>query len=273
MSARSISPVVLGVILALGLAPAAWSSTVPPKPTHFVTDGAAALLPDTVTQLERELHEYQSATGHQVIVYIGETTGNEPLETYTVNAAQRWKVGHKGKDDGVVLFLFMRDHHVRIEVGYGLEGDLPDARAKQIIDETIVPQLKAGNTDAAVASGVAAILTTISPQFKPSQPVSAASTSQSSSDTDYGDPPGWLVLTVFLAFIPVVMLVFGTIRWLFTLPWGLKAADKAFVSTPALFFGSGWGTSSSSSGGGDDGFSDFSGGGGSFGGGGASGSW
>ena len=269
MSARSISPV-LGPILALGLAVAAWGSTVPPKPTHFVTDGASALQPDTVTQLERELREYESATGHQIIVYIGETTGNEPLETYTVNAAQSWKVGHKGKDDGAVLFLFMRDHHVRIEVGYGLEGDLPDARAKQIIDETIVPQLKADNPDAAVASGVAAILTTISPGFQPSEPVSAASASQSSSGTDFGDPPAWFVLLAFLAFVPVVMLVFAIIRWLFALPKGLKAADKLFVSTPSLF-GSGSGTSGS--GDSDGGSSDFSGGGGSFGGGGASGSW
>jgi uncharacterized protein len=262
----------LGLILALGLAPAAWGAIVPPKPTHFVTDEAGALESDTATQLERELREYETATGHQIIVYIGETTGKEPLENYTVNAAQSWKVGRKGKDDGVVLFLFMRDRRVRIEVGYGLEGDLPDARAKQIVDETIVPRLKDDDTDGAVASGVAAILTTISPHFQASQPVSAAAAPQSSSDGDGSDDqPAWFGILLFVGFVPVVMLVMGVLRWLFTLPKGLKAADTAFITTPRLFF-SGSGSSSSD---GDEGVgsSDFSGGGGSFGGGGASGSW
>lgn len=100
--------------------------------------------------------------------------------------------------------------------------------------------------------------------------MSAASVSQSSSDTDY-DNSKWIIILAFVLFVPVVMLVFAIFRWLFTLPWGLKAADKAFVSTPSLFVGFGSGTSGSDGGGG--GSSDFSGGGGSFGGGGASGSW
>ena len=224
MNARSAGLAAMGSILALGLALAARGSTVPPAPTRFVTDEAHALRADTVTQLERELREYQSATGHQILVYIGETTGTEPLETYTVNAAQSWKAGRKKKDDGAVLFLFMRDHRVRIEIGYGLEGELPDARAKEIIDETIVPQLKADNPDAAVASGVGAILATVSPGFKPSEPLSAASApNTSSSGADSGN--FWLYVVLFVL---ATFLLIALIRWFFALPGGLRAADRAF---------------------------------------------
>lgn len=251
---------------------AAGNSNVPPPPSTFVTDGAGALGSDTVTALERELREYQAATGHQVLVYVAQTTGGEPLETYTVNAAERWKAGRKGKDDGAILFLFMRDRRVRIEVGYGLEGDLPDARANEIVTGTIVPQLKAGNVDAAVTSGVAAMLATISPDFKPSQPLAAAS-------PPAAEPvPAWLYFVVFAL---LALMLIAVVRWLVTLPRGLQAADKAFEDVwlfgarAAFVGGSGFSGGGWSSGGSGGGFSGggFSGGGGGFGGGGASGSW
>ena len=91
------------------------------------------------TALESELESFEATTGHHVVVYIGQTTGDVPLETWTAETASTWKVGQKGKDDGAILFLFMKDHKVRIEVGYGLESTLTDALSKQIIDTVIVP--------------------------------------------------------------------------------------------------------------------------------------
>lgn len=140
--------------------------TVPPTPSHFVTDSGGALSQDAKTALESELAAYQKATGHQIIVWIGDTTGNVPLETWTGDSAHQWKIGRHGHDDGAVLFLFMKDHRVRIEVGYGLESSLTDADASRIIQDDITPRMRSGNVDEAVSSGVAAMLTTITPSYK-----------------------------------------------------------------------------------------------------------
>ena len=97
-----------------------------------------------------------------MIVWIGQTTGDVPLETWTGETADHWKIGHRGRDDGAVLFLFIADHKIRIEVGYGLESALTDADSYRIINEVIRPRMRSGDVDGAVSSGVAAMLTTIS---------------------------------------------------------------------------------------------------------------
>ena len=82
-----------------------------------------------------------------MLVWIGDTTGDVPFEEFAVRAFEKWKVGRKGIDDGVVLFFFAKDRKVRIEVGYGLEDKIPDVVASRIIRETIVPHLRAGDPD------------------------------------------------------------------------------------------------------------------------------
>ena len=140
---------------------------VPPTPDHYVTDNAGALSSDRRAHRSRtNFKRTRQATGHQIIVWIGETTGDVPLETWTGETADQWKIGRQGHDDGAVLFLFMQDHKVRIEVGYGLEGTLTDADSHRIIRDDIVPRMRAGNVDGAVSSGVAAMLTTITPAYK-----------------------------------------------------------------------------------------------------------
>ncbi|MES1172550.1 MAG: TPM domain-containing protein, partial [Bacteroidota bacterium] len=118
---------------------------VPPPPTTWVTDRAGVLAPATVAALEARLRDHSAATGHQVLVYVDRTTGGVPIEDWAVRAFERWRVGRKGIDDGVALFLFTGDRKVRIEVGYGLEGQLPDARASRIVREQIVPRMRAGD--------------------------------------------------------------------------------------------------------------------------------
>jgi uncharacterized protein len=151
----------------LALAPAAWAApalagssvpAVPPSPTRWVTDGAGFLSPAAREALDARLQEYQQATGHQVLVWIGDTTGAEPLEDYTVRAFAAWRVGRKGIDDGLAIFVFAADRKVRIEVGYGLEGKVPDAIASRIVNEVIVPRLKAGDKDGAVTAGADAAM-------------------------------------------------------------------------------------------------------------------
>ncbi len=81
------------------------------------------------------------------------TTHPETIEQYSIRVAEAWKLGRKGVDDGVLLVIAKQDRTLRIEVGYGLEGVLPDAVAKRIVDETIVPMLKQGDFAAAIDAG------------------------------------------------------------------------------------------------------------------------
>lgn len=243
----------------------------PPTPDHFVTDTATALSAPARLSIEDELRTYEKKTGNQVIVWIGQTTGDTPLEVWTGDTAQRWKIGHAHKDNGVVLFLFMRDRKIRIEVGYGAEGALPDATAKRIIDRVIRPQMRGGNVDGAVADGVRAIVGSLTPEYALPSPAAGnhADTSGDSSD----DTPGWAI-ALFIAFffaIPVgiIALIALIVARRKHKTFGKAMHDVWFWGGSGLggFSGGGFGS------GGGGGFGGFSAGGGSFGGGGASGGW
>src|SRR5215217_4206685 len=134
------------------VAPAQTSSATPgtatpPSPTRFVTDGAALLSAPAQDELEQRLARYEHDTGHQVLLWIGQTTGGETLESWAVRAFAAWRVGRKGLDDGVVVFILAADRKVRIEVGYGLEDRVPDAVAARIIGDGMIPLLRAGDRD------------------------------------------------------------------------------------------------------------------------------
>jgi uncharacterized protein len=153
----------VALLMLMGVASAATGAEVPiPRsPTRWATDTTGFLQPQTVVALDARLRAYQSRTGHQVLVYVAPTTGDTPTEDWAVRAFARWKVGRKGLDDGLVLFVFPSDRKVRIEVGYGLEPIVPDATAARIIRDTIAPKLRAGRADEAVTAGVADVLRTI----------------------------------------------------------------------------------------------------------------
>jgi uncharacterized protein len=234
---------------------------IPPAPTAHVTDNAHALSSATQTKLETELGEFEKKTGDQIIVWIGQTTGGESLESFTVDAAEKWGIGRKGRDNGAVLFLFMRDRRVRIEVGYGLEPVLTDAKSANIISTIVTPRMRAGDVDGAVEGAVGAMLTTIDPTY--AVPTASAAPSDSDDSDDV-----WKVLAFLL-----VVLIFGggfiTAIVVTIVRRGKLHGDwldqLMFVNQPGMggrFTGGGFG------GGGG-----FSGGGGGFGGGGASGGW
>jgi uncharacterized protein len=111
--------------------------------------------------LDARLEAYERQTGHQVLVWIDRTTGDVPIEDFAVRTFEKWGVGRKGIDDGLVLFIFNEDRRARIEVGYGLEDRVPDAVASRVIREILIPKLQAGDADSAVSSAVAALLTAI----------------------------------------------------------------------------------------------------------------
>lgn len=135
---------------------------IPASPSRWVTDTAGFLAPETVQELNRKLEAYEKQTGHQVIVYVGKTTGGYTIEEFADRAFQSWAVGRKGLDDGVALFIMAEDRRVRLEVGYGLEAVIPDIIAGRIINGIMLPKLRTGDANEAVSDAVAAILKAIS---------------------------------------------------------------------------------------------------------------
>lgn len=215
----------------------------PPSPRHWVTDGPGLLTPGVRESLDRRLEAYQKDTGHQVLVWIGTTTAGDPLEEWTVRAFAAWKVGRAGLDDGLVIFIFTGDRKVRMEVGYGLEGQVPDAVASRIIQESILPGIRAGDADGAVTAGVDRVLKAVGGDATAHEPLA--------SGRPGGAPLGplaWILVAVLgLGFLALAVTHPGIAIWLlFNMLSGGRGGGG----------GSGW-----------------SGGGGRSGGGGASGSW
>ena len=254
--------------------------TTPPTPDHYVTDMQSVLSAQTQASLESELRDYESVTRHQVIVWIGATTGDEPLEEWTVDTAERWGIGRKGHDDGAVLFIFMQDHKARIEVGYGLEPYLTDAASSQIIRNVLIPKMRSGDVDGAVQDAVDRMLVTITPSF--ASRIGHAIATPAPGEEESGSNIGDLLAVVF-----IFVLVFGGlllalfvkgIAYLVTLMTkGPTAAAKVWHNSwissgtsHGIWMG-GWMGGGGFSGGGFGG--GFSAGGGGFGGGGASGGW
>jgi uncharacterized protein len=247
---RFICLVSVAVLAAFAAAVGQAQITIPPAPTAWVTDRAALLSEQTVSEQNARLREYERETGHQILVYIAPTTGGVPIEDWSVRAFEKWKVGRKGLDDGLVLFIFSRDHTLHIEVGYGLESRIPDVLASRIIRETIVPAIVAGQPDRAVSEGVDRILNLAG---------AAATQNQTSTGADAHAFVLGPVQFILIALFGLVVLVV-VIRS----PW-------LVICFLINFFGRRGGGSFSGGGGFPSG--GFTGGGGRSGGGGASGSW
>jgi uncharacterized protein len=220
---------------------------IPETPTQWVTDTANFLSPETVRTLNARLSQYEQTTGHQLIVYIAPTTGDAPIEDWAVRAFAKWKVGRKGLDDGLALFVMSGDRKIRIEVGYGLEPVVPDAIASRVINEEMVPRIQAGKRDEAITAGVNSLIGAIDRQSTALPPEAPAPSS----------PPS-----------PLRSIVYGIIGLLML---GLLITHPSlalFFLTAILSGGRGGGGGYGWGGGGG-----FGGGGGRSGGGGASGSW
>lgn len=148
-----------GLALLYGLA---WAQQPIPPLTARVTDLTATLSAAERQALEQKLAALESAKGSQLAVLIVPTTEPEGIEQYAIRVAEAWKLGRKGVDDGVLLLVAKEDRAVRIEVGYGLEGVIPDAVAKRIVEERIIPRFRAGDYNGGIHAGVDALIDLIS---------------------------------------------------------------------------------------------------------------
>jgi len=233
---------------------------IPPAPAAYFNDYAHVTSATTAAQLNQTLENFERQTSEQIVVAVfPKMQSDSSIEDYTVRVARSWQVGQKDKNNGAVLFVFVQDHKMFLQVGYGLEGVLPDALCKRIIDEQITPRFRAGDFDGGLTAGVQSILAATKGEYKGTGTTAAESHARS------GAPQSFVI---FLVFALVIIVVVGRAM--------ASARGLAGFGTGLLLGSGGWSSGSSGGGWGGGGFGGgggFSGGGGSFGGGGAGGGW
>ena len=129
-----------------------------PKPKGFVSDYAGVLSEEKSAELDSKLQELEAKTSAEVAVVIIKNLEGQPIEDYTMRLAESWKVGKKGKDNGILFLVSVEDKHARIEVGYGLEGILPDSKCGEILRAYVVTNFNKNDFESAVVSATTAII-------------------------------------------------------------------------------------------------------------------
>ncbi len=150
----------LGWLLAAGLllvAALTAAQPAPPSPTGPVTDRTGSLSHAEQDHLRRTLRALETRQGAQIAILILQSTAPEDVAAYALRVAEGWRLGRKGRDDGVLILVATEDRAVRIEVGYGLEGAIPDVEARRVIDETMLPRLREGDLFGALDAAVGRI--------------------------------------------------------------------------------------------------------------------
>jgi len=249
-----------------------------PALQHRVTDLTQTLSSQQQTALEQKIAAFEQEKGSQIAVLIIPTTQPEAIEQYSIRVAEAWKIGREKEDDGVILLVAKDDHKMRIEVGYGLEGAIPDLIAKRVITEIMAPSFKQGDFNGGISKAVDALMGLIAGEQLPAP---AKQTNQG----DWGDflpllLVGGLILgsilrAVFGDFFGGVLNggIIAALAWFFgiALLIALLLGIVAFILTLIGPSGLGHMGGGGYSGGGHS--DSWSGGGGGFGGGGASGDW
>jgi uncharacterized protein len=295
-----------GVLLSL-LAPSLSKALEVPPLRGRVNDYAKLLPQERVLALEAQLEKFEQETGHQIAVLTIPSLEGDSLEDFSIRVAETWKIGKKGFDNGAILLIARDDRRLRIEVGYGLEGVLPDAIASRIIREVITPRFRSGDYAGGIEAGANSILKVTKGEILPERgrPAGGPTASQGASlitilmitamlalfigmtrrrllSGALGGAASGLVTTLFasggLGFVLFPALIVGALLGAVGAALGTGTAGNQWVGRPRSrrgdwgggVFPGGYGRGGFGGGGGGGG---FSGGGGGFGGGGASGSW
>jgi uncharacterized protein len=227
---------------------------VPDRPTGRVTDLTGTLTQGQIASLEQKLAAFEKETTNQIAVLMIPSLEGDSLEDYSIRLAEKWKIGQQGRNNGVILLIVKNDRKLRIEVGYGLEGALPDALAGTIIRNEIAPRFREGQFYQGIEAGIHAIIAATQGEYK-------------ASPKRKGSQLG--------AWIPLLMM--GAFLFFFSLA-ASRARRRQYHSGGSRGWNSGGGFFGGGpflggSGGWSSGGDSFSGGGGDFGGGGASGTW
>lgn len=142
----------------------------PPKPTGFVTDAAGLLSPDEISRIERRLRVLEAHTGAQIALVTVPTTTPLAIEEYATSLFERWGVGTRGKDNGILVLVAAGERAVRIEVGYGLEGAVPDIIAHRLVRETVLPAFREGQYGAGLDAATAELTARVAKEYGASLP-------------------------------------------------------------------------------------------------------
>jgi uncharacterized protein len=308
MKIRPVSIQLLGVLVLFLFAPALSNALEVPPLRGRVNDYAKLLTQERALALEARLEKFERETGHQIAVLTIPSLEGDSLEDFSIRVAENWKIGKKGFDNGAILLIARDDRKLRIEVGYGLEGVLPDAIASRVIREVITPRFRSGDYGGGIEAGVDSILKITSGEKLPERgrPASGPTASQGASlitilmitamlalfigmtrrrlvGGALGGAASGLVTTLFasggLGLVLLPALIVGALLGAVGAALGTGTAGNQWVGRPRSRRGD-WGGGvfpggfgGGGFGGGGGGGGGFSGGGGGFGGGGASGSW
>ncbi len=223
-----------------------------PEIHRRITDLTGTLLESEQRQLESVLERFEQETSNQIAVLMIPSLGGESLEDFSLRVAEKNQFGRKGRSNGVLLFMAKEDRKLRIEVGYGLEGALPDAVSGQIIRHEIAPHFRQGDYAGGISAGITAIMEATKGEYQGDG---------GRSDRNKFNPVALII--ALLAFMFFGRMIFGRRHYI-----GRRGYNSSWP-----WFGGFGGGGGGGFGGGGGGGGGFSGGGGSFGGGGASGSW
>ena len=232
------------------------AEVIPPTPGAYFNDSAGVVSKEAASRFNEQLAQFERETSDQVVVAVfPKMQTDSDIADYTQRVAQAWGVGQKERRNGVVLFVFIEDRKMFIQVGYGLEGALPDATAFDITERHIKPLFRTGNYEAGLATGIDLICKAIRGEYKGSGKTVVEGKGGGGAVT------GLLPLIIFV----IVLIILSRLsRKRGGYSYSSRRGCPVFIPS-----GGGW----SSGGGSGGGFSGFGGGGGSFGGGGAGSSW
>ena len=234
------------------------AEVIPPKPDRYFNDYAGVVSKEAAQRFNEQLAQFERETSDQVVVAVfPKMQSDSDIADYTQRVAQAWGVGQKERRNGVVLFVFIQDRKMFIQVGYGLEGALPDITAFDITEYRIKPHFKNNDYQGGLAEGIDSIFKAIRGEYK--------GTGKTVRETRGSEKGSMLVPNLLLFFFFMMFLIFLS-RLKLRRGYHYSSSGGGWVGS----FGGGGSDSGGSSGGG---FSGFSGGGGSFGGGGAGSSW
>ncbi len=293
-----LAALLLGAGLAAYPGGAAYADVAVPPLKSRVTDLTGTLNAQQKSELESRIAAFEARRGSQIAVLLLPTTKPEEIEQYAIRVAEAWKIGRRKVDDGLILVVAKDDRRLRIEVGYGLEGAIPDSVAKRVIDERITPRFREGDFYGGVRDGVDQLIRLAEGEKLP--PPAAAPTAPGARPEPIsflhffaGNPMfililalvGGAILKQLLGRLPGSLAVAAGVGLLVLLLYGIGIAILAafaafivtFTNTGGGARGGGWSSGGSSGGswggGSSGGSSSWGGGGGGFGGGGASGRW
>lgn len=253
MRSLAVIPVLAVLFLQMPAQPA-FATPDFPALTGRVVDEADLLSSSQKSRIAKQLEQHEAATSNQVVVVTLPSLQGTTIEDFGYQLGRHWGIGQAEQDNGLLLIVAPNERKVRIEVGYGLEGDLPDATAKVIIEQYILPAFRNDDFPYGIAIGVDTILRTIDGGFRPARPGPQSGPQSTAPGSSRREGPHDLLIFFLLIFALMLVLYFkGTL--------GFGRDDTRYGS-------GGFGGGSGGGGGGG-----FSGGGGSFGGGGSSGSW